>query len=186
MSDPCQEGDSGRLAAGAEAPLFPVRTVASTRSDHGIGAVTLGEFERELAEVAWFAHLGEPSPWDDGCVRIFGWEQWPGPGSELVLEFALVDRVYAVMVSRAGAAVPSCDPRQDAWHASAQCAWDAGYVAALTACVLSCGWPVPEDLAEVWNWYQAGHWPSGFTPAAGNPGGTDAEALDSPRRLLVY
>lgn len=24
------------------------------------------------------------------------------------------------------------------------------------------GWPVPDDLAEQWNWFEAGHWPTGF------------------------
>jgi hypothetical protein len=38
------------------------------------------------------------------------------------------------------------DPGRDAWHAPAQCVHAAGYVAALIACVLACGWPVPEDL----------------------------------------
>ncbi len=48
--------------AGAEAPWFPVRTAACTRTDHRISGLTLRDFERELAKVAWFAHLGEPSP----------------------------------------------------------------------------------------------------------------------------
>jgi hypothetical protein len=201
----------GCLGAGAERPRFRVRTVANTRLDHRIGAVTLGEFERELAEVAWFAHLGEPSPWDSGCVRISAWEQWPGPENALGEAFGLAfqdlcdgifaacaaaagdhlqvlfDRVYAAVRNRARAAVPSDDPDQDAWHAPTQCAWDAGYVAALIACVLACGWPVPEDLAEVWNWYEAGHWPSGFSGEPGDdPVDRDGKHLVFPRRLLVY
>ncbi len=192
-------------------PLFSIRTVANARRDHRISALTLGEFERELTEVAWFAHVGEPSPWDDGCVRIFGWEQWPGPEDEQVLDLALAhqdicdrifvscpqaaadhlqvlfDRVCTAVVSRAGAAVPLFDPERDAWHGPTQCAWDAGYAAALITCVLACGWPVPEDLAEVWNWYQAGHWPSGFTEETDDdPAGMDAADLNVPRRLLVY
>ena len=192
-------------------PWFRVRTVASTRRDHQIGAGTLGGFERGLAGVAWFAHLGEPSPWDGGCVRISAWEQWPGPENVLVVAFALMfqdlrdrifaacplpaagdmrvlfDRVSTAVVSLAGAVVPLFDLAEDAWYAPTQCAWDAGYVAALIACVLACGWPVPEDLVEVWNWYKAGHWPSGF---AGEPGDDRAvrggERLVFPRRLLVY
>jgi hypothetical protein len=202
-------GGAGCLA-GAETPRFRVRTVANARRDHQIGAVTLGDFERELAGVAWFARLGEPSPWDGGCVRISAWEQWPGPENALGEVFALAfqdlrdgifaacgpaaadhlqllfDRVCAAVVSGAGAAVASFDPGQDAWHAPAQCAWDAGYVAALIACVLACGWPVPEDLVEVWNWYEAGHWPSGFAGEPGDdPAGRDGEYLVFPRRLLV-
>ena len=209
MSDPDDGGDSGCLGAGAEAPRFRVWTVASTRRDRRIGALTLGEFERGVAEVAWFAHLGEPSSWDGGCARISAWEQWPGPENALGEAFGqafqdlrdrifgacpaaagdlqvLFDRVCASVVGRAGTAVP-LDPGGDAWHAPTQCVRDAGYVAALIACVLACGWPVPDDLAEMWNWYEAGHWPSGF---AGEPGdrlaGRSGEQLVFPRRLLVY
>ena len=53
----------------------------------------------------------------------------------------LFDRVSAVAVRHASASVPSFDSAEDAWHAPTQCAWDAGYVAALVACVLACGWP---------------------------------------------
>jgi hypothetical protein len=43
----------------------------------------------------------------------------------------------------ADTAVPF-DPGRDAWHAPAQCVHAAGYVAALIACVLACGWPGPK------------------------------------------
>lgn len=183
---------------GAEPPRFRVRTVANTRRDHQIYARTVGEFERVLARVAWFAHLGEPSPWDGGCVRISAWEQWPGPENALGETFALsfqdirhgifaacsptpaddlqvlFDRVCAAVRNRAAAAVPLYDPEHDAWHAPTQCAWDAGYVGALIACVLACGWPVPEDLVEVWNWYEAGtgHRASPVNPVMIRPTGT--------------
>lgn len=204
-------GGDGCLRAGAETPRFRVRTVANTRRDHQICAGTAGEFERVLAGVAWFAHLGEPSPWDGGCVRISAWEQWPGPENALGETFALsfqdirdgifaacssaaaddlqvlFDRVYAAVRNRAAAAVPLYDPERDAWHAPTQCAWDAGYVGALIACVLACGGPVPEDLVEVWNWYEAGHWPSCFASEPGDdPADRDGEHLVFPRRLLVY
>ena len=204
-------GGGGCPGAGTEMPRFQVRTVASTRQDHQIGARTPGEFERGPAGVAWFAHLGEPSPWDGGCVRISAWEQWPGPENALGDAFALMfqdlrdrifaacpppaadhlqvlfDRVNAAVVSAAGAALPLYDPEEDTWYAPAACVWEAGYVAALIACVLACGWPVPEDLVEVWNWYEAGHWPSGFArEPSDDPAVRDAEHLVFPRRLLVY
>jgi hypothetical protein len=201
-------GDSRDLGSG-EAPRFRVRTVANTRLNRRIGAVSAGEFERGLAGVAWFACLGKPSPRDGGCARIFAWEQWPGPENALGEAFgqalqdmqdrifaarpaaagdlpALFERVRAWAMSQARLAVPF-DPGQDAWHAPAQCVHDAGYAAALVACVLVCGWPVPDDLAETWNWFEAGHWPSGF---AGEPGdhlaGRSGRQLAFPRRLLVY
>jgi hypothetical protein len=67
----------------------------------------------------------------------------------------------------ADTAVP-VDPDRDAWHAPAQFVHAAGYVAALTACVLACCWPVPEDLAEMWNRLEAGHWLSGFADEPGD------------------
>ena len=169
------------------------------------------DFERELAQMAWFTHLGEPSPGDGGSARLSGWDQWPRPEDALVLELALncqdlhgrifascppasaghlqvlFDRVDADVVNRAGKAVPLFDPEQDAWHAPSECAWDAGYATALIACAVTCGWPVPEDLAEVWNWYRAGHWPSGFAKAASeDPAEMDTGDPVTPLRLLVY
>jgi hypothetical protein len=92
------------------------------------------------------------------------------------------DRVHALVLQQARTAVPYADD-QDAWHAPTQCVWDAAYWTALVACVLACRWPVPDDLVEVWNWYAAGHWPSGF---ADEPGDGPGEQLAFPRRLLVY
>jgi hypothetical protein len=201
-------GDSGGAGL-AEVPRFRVWTVANTRRDHRFGIRIAGEFERGLAGVPWFGHLGERSPWDDGCVRISGWEQWPGPENALGEAFgqalqdmhdrifaacpaaagdlrALFDGVRTSAVSHARVAVPF-DPGRDAWHAPTQCVHAAGYTAALIACVLACGWPVPEDLAEMWNWFETGHWPSGF---ADEPGDVlvsrSGRQLVFPRRLLVY
>jgi hypothetical protein len=40
---------------------------------------------------------------------------------------------------------------------------------------------------EVWNWYQAGHWPSGFAKEASEvPADMGTKNLASPLRLLVY
>jgi hypothetical protein len=191
-------------------PAFPVLTSANTRQDQPFGAVGPAEFERRLRTVVWFANLGKPSRWDNGCVRIFGWDQWPGPEHPPVTAaaeagqaihdaifaavFAAVstlaaqelrgrfDRVRALVLQQARTAVPY-DDAQDAWHAPTQCVWDAAWWTGLVACVLACGWSVPDDLVEVWNWYAAGHWPSGF---ADEPGDGPGEQLAFPRRLLVY
>lgn len=71
--------------------------------------------------------------------------------------------------------------------APTQCARDAGYTAALIGCVVACDWTVPEDLAELWNWYQAGHWPSGFAKTNATDQ-ADEHTQDSTNRLrlLVY
>ena len=200
---------SERLAAVRDAavpPTFPVLTVANTRQDQPVAAAGPAEFEHRLRTVPWFANLGRPSQWDRGCVRIARWDQWPGPEHPPVAAaaqaaqairdaaFAAVgapaagglrdtfDRVHALVLERARTAVPF-DDDQDAWHAPTQCVWDAAYWTALVACVLACGWPVPDDLVEAWNWYAAGHWPSGF---ADEPGDGPGRRLAYPRRLLVY
>jgi hypothetical protein len=187
-------------------PTFPVLTVANTRRDLPFAAVGLAELERRLLGVSWFASLGKPSRWDNGCVRISRWDQWPGPEHPPIAAAALAaqaihdavfaaadasaaaalhgtfDRVHALVLERARTAVPF-DPDEDTWHAPTQCVWDAAYWTALVACVLACGWTVPEDLVEVWNWYAAGHWPSGF---ADEPEDGPGRQLVYPRRLLVY
>jgi hypothetical protein len=53
--------------------------------------------------------------------------------------------------------------------------------------VLACGWPVPDDLTEIWAWFEAGHWPSGFTAEPGElPGDRYGKQPTFPRQLLVY
>lgn len=189
-------------------PRFPVRTTANTRQNRHMIVQSPDEFECGLGEVAWFANLGQPSPWDEGCVRFYAWDQWPGPengpGEALALTgqdmydriFAaspvaadalqtLFDRIGMIVTDRARTAVPF-DPEGDAWHGPTLCVWGAGYVAGLIGCVLASGWPVPHDLVELWNWFEAGHWPASFTHEPGD--GRDIFEYESafPRRLLVY
>src|SRR5215468_935775 len=127
------------------------------------------EFECGLGEVAWFANLGQPSPWDEGCARFYAWDQWPGPengpGEALALTSQdLRDRIFAASPVTAGALqtlfdrmgvivkdlartrVPF-DSQADAWHGPSQCVWDAAYMAGLVGCVLASSWAVPDDLA---------------------------------------
>jgi hypothetical protein len=189
-------------------PRFPELSVANIRLARRIGARTPDEFEHGLPQVGWFARLGMPSPWDGGCVRIFAWRHWPGPENAAVEAFALAqqdmknrifaeapapadlpalfDRVNTQVIAQARRFVPF-DPGQDAWHAPTLCVWEAGYTAALVACVLACDGPVPADLAETWAWFEAGHWPSGFAAEPGDfPGDRYGKRLSFPRRLLVY
>jgi hypothetical protein len=195
---------AGRIAS----PLFPVRTVANSRLSRQITAHSLDEFERSLGKVAWFANLGQPSPWDEGCVRIYAWDQWPGPnkGVAEALAFmaqdfydrifaasplgadalkALFDRMHEIVMDHAHTAVPF-DPEQDCFHAPSQCVWHAAYDAGLIACVLASGWPVPDDLVEEWNWFEAGHWPASFAHEPGDNPYMNGDEVTFPRRLLVY
>jgi len=189
-------------------PRFLELSVANIRLTRLIGARTPEEFERGLSQVEWFARLGMPSQWDSGCARISAWGHWPGPENAAVEAFALAqqdmkdrifagapaaaglpalfDRVNTQVMAQARRCVPF-DPGQDAWHAPTLCVWAAGFTAALVACVLACDWPVPDDLAEVWAWFEAGHWPSGFAAEPGDlPGDRYGKRLAFPRQLLVY
>ena len=188
-----------------DVPSFPVRTVANTRRSQRVAARSPAGFERVLGQVAWFAHLGELSRWDGNCVRMFAWDQWPGPENALGEIFGcgsqetydrifaasslaagdlqvLFDRGHAAVMRRARMAVPF-DPGQDSWHAPTQCVRQAAYTAGLIMCILGSGWPVPDDLVEEWNWFQAGHWPAGF---ADHPADMPENQLIFPRQLLVY
>jgi hypothetical protein len=154
----------------SEVPRFPVRTTANTRRDRPMIVQSPPEFERGLGEVAWFANLGQPSPWDEGCARFYAWDQWPGPengpGEALALTsqdmrdriFAaspraadalqtLFDRIGVIVKDRARTTVPF-DPEADAWHGPTQCVRDAAYVAGwLGACWRAAGW----SLMIWWN-----------------------------------
>jgi hypothetical protein len=99
---------------------------------------------------------------------------------------ALFDRVNTQVMAQARRFVPF-DPGQDAGHAPTLCVWEAGYTAALVACVLACGWRVPDDLTEVRAWFEAGHRPSGFAAEPGDlPGNRYGKGVAFPRQLLVY
>lgn len=185
-----------------------MRTVVNTRCEEFRFRARFPEqFERELDEVEWFAQLGEPSPWDGDCQRIFGWDQWPGPENaqgeafdgalqemhdltfahspvpeaELWLVF---DRTLMKVKALARAAL-GVEGEGDSWDPPTACIWSAGYTAALIMCVLASGWSVPDDLVEIWNWYAAGHWPSSFAGYPGDEGIRSGEKLVFPRQLLV-
>jgi hypothetical protein len=183
---------------------IPVSTFPNARRNRPIAARTLKEFEERLGSVAWFANIGRPSPWDHGCARMSLWEDWPGPENRLSDAFcrmhvvlrdrtvgtpadpdlqALFARMRMLTLSYARTEVPY-DPEEDCYHAPNQCVWDAAEVTAIIACALARDRPVPEDLVELWNWYEAGHWPSCFAREPGD--GPAHGALFFPRGLLVY
>lgn len=75
---------------------------------------------------------------------------------------------------------------EDAWHGPTQCVRDAADLAGLIGCVLASGWLVPADLMELWNWFEAGHWPASFAHEPGDERDIFAKESAFPRRLLVY
>ena len=154
--------------------------------------------ERELVSVKWFAEVSQPSSWDELSVRLADWDEWPGPENPRVLDLAL--ELQSLHDAVSGGATEdrrpdleqrmsdinqrvlndaknyvAFDPEQDAWHGPTQCVWDAAYTAGVIAGFQFLGWPVAEDLVELWAWYRSGHWPCGF----GDPDGAGL------RRLMV-
>lgn len=180
------------VATAAEHPLWP--------------APSADEFIEALAAVPWFRRIGQPSPWDDGCTRLPGWSDWPGPESEegalLQDEQRWVDavdryrrtfgrsdvadldrRVWADVVDMVEAAVPvpADDPYynpDDHYYPQNTCRAHAAVLAAVIACFLKLGWRVPADLEERWAWFAPGYWPCGYA--------FQDRVHEPPFRLLVF
>ena len=95
------------------------------------------------------------------------------------------DRLGAIVRDRASTAVPF-DPEADAWYGPTMCVLAAAYCAGLVGCVAASGWRVPDDLIELWTWFEAGHWPASFTAEPGDGRNIFEDETSFPRRLLVY
>ena len=152
-------------------------------------------FVASLESIPWLAHLGEPSPWDAGAVRLGHWDDWPGPEdapgvTPLALDGqAWLDALRAAdpgdfqtffeavrdRVLHLGFQVPGTDPTGDAWEPRTASVWGAAWAAALVASFLRQGWAIPEDLRETWAWFESGHWAAGY----------ESDPQAGPQRLLV-
>ena len=166
-----------------EAPTFPARTVPSSRARANWNRAG---FAAHLKDVRWFQRIGQASDWDAKSARLSSWDSWEGPevqGSAVLGEdqqrwfdtaveaartYGLFDvdarfkAVYQEIVTAARALVPEYDEREDSYHPPTISVHGAAYTGALIACWLDLGWPVPDDLLELWCWYEAGHWPCGY------------------------
>lgn len=174
----------------------PVLLKENARTDSYLNADNLTAFLASFDTIPWFAMLGEPSTWDEGCARIRDWSEWPGPESPEGEAFATHNqaiydwlgigntpelqqffyKIIDVATEKASTYVAAFDPEQDAWHGPSQCVHEAAYCAGLIACSISLNVPIHEDLQELWAWYQIGHWPSSFA----------GEIKNNETRLLVY
>jgi hypothetical protein len=168
-------------------PHFPILSVPNTRLDSTIS-------QRTWTDIAWFSSLFEPSPWDSGSVRLWRWDEWPGPEDAGCLEFALqrqhfldsleaefgspvtslFNQVSEDVRTTAQLLIPQ-HPGSDAWNAPTTAVWSAAWAAGLCASFAYTSWPVPDDFREEWIWLQSGHWPCGY----------EEESGIGPRRLLV-
>ncbi len=156
-------------------------------------------FLHTLEQVPWFAHLGKPTARDSMVVRLADWDDGPGPEASAVMAhderlmawhdalFAaageqvaearlLWDRIAQRVVTLTADKVPYVDD-EDAWYGPTACVGYAAHTAGLGGCSLLLGHLVSAELADMWGWYQAGHWPCGYAsiPADASLG-----------RLLVY
>ena len=128
-------------------------------------------FTEKVSGMAWFAHLGEPSPWDQMCVRLWDWSDWGGPevGTEQLScqaqaihdQFVVTDSLSQYFDQVTKEVVPF-DDEEDAWHAPNTAVWMAAWCVGLISVLLTIDTAVPPDLMEQWAWYATGHWPSGY------------------------
>jgi hypothetical protein len=168
----------------------------------------VNQFIRALPDVPWFLNLGEPHPRDLEVIRIYSWDDWPGPEggwcdwlgrySAVVRERieadhsarqgeldALWQKIEGTVLRLASGNVPLFDPDEDAWHGPTTCVWSAAYTACLVSWHLLLSCPLPERVVTEWDWYAAGHWPCDF--AEEPPGYLDESAVNvAAGKLLVY
>jgi hypothetical protein len=186
------EREAGRrVAPVVTRPSFATRTAPNARARKALALPRDAEtFEAHVRTLAWFRCIGEPSVFDVGCQRLRDWDAWPGPedpgvGALHAQEaewfdavaiaartlgrgeiLAAADRVEAAVVEAARQRVPF-DEEEDAWHGPTLCVREVAYCAKIVTAFTLIGWPVPDDLAERWAWYEAGHWPCGYADASG-------------------
>jgi hypothetical protein len=159
------------------------------------------EFVDLALALPWFSRVGQPSDWDDRCVRLGKWTDWPGPESEegalfyddqewidAVRRAAEADgppdllprreQIRRAVIAAARPAVPDNEGDDDPYLGWNTCLAHAGQITATIASFLTLGWPVPADLEARWAWFAAGHWPCGYAygPRPHLP----------PYRLLVF
>jgi hypothetical protein len=171
-------------------------------------APDLPAFLALLRNVPWFLNLGKSHSRDRNVARIHSWDQWLGPERgfgdwfgrypAVVRERMEADhtnqrtdleavwlQIESLVMECAIPNVPEYDKKQDAWYGPTTCVWQAGYTAALIGCHLLLKRPLPEPIAQEWDWFADGHWPCDY---AEEPHGYGDEALiDVPAtKLLVY
>lgn len=170
-------------------------------------APSLPQFIDSLQYVPWFRNLGRPNTRDRQVKRIHRWQEWQGPEAgygdwfgrfpALVREQMEADhptrkaelnqtwnRIELSVIELAIPHVPDYDAEQDAWYGPTACVWQAGYNAALVGCHLQLGRPLPEPIADQWDWLLEGHWPCDY---AEEPLGYWTSLIDVPAsRLVVF
>ncbi len=150
---------------------------------------TSESFVESLAEVHWFKAIGQPLL-EDGVVHLSSCDEWPGPEDARVEAFfckqqsfhdeleassgtrrselvALWDAIHRRVFEAAGPVI-GYDPAQDAWHGPSTATWHAAWTAGLVAWCQALQHPVPDWLAQQWDWFRRGRWPAGFASLGKN------------------
>ena len=149
-------------------------------------ASQLTDFLSDLRVIPWLKNVGQPSPLDRDVLRIYSWDEWPGPeepGSEIQASLylrwkeeltsddpqgnlpALFEEIQSEVRALARSNV-AYDDNQDAWYGPNASVWAAGWLAAVIGCRVARGKSVGEYNREdqwapaaEWHWFRHGHWP---------------------------
>lgn len=190
----------GHTSAGMAVPQFQTRSVAAVRRTESPFPRNVEELDARMLEFVSFGNLGKPSQYDDALTRILGFEEWPGPEDERAVSLTTQLQTWIDASQRAllagGLDIASAKPLLERLRLSAErsltlskaeeddpyapryaCLTQLELVVRTTAAFLVLGWPVPEDLRELFLLYEAGHWPCGYAEGIG--GASD------PVKLLV-
>jgi hypothetical protein len=151
-------------------------------------------------QLPWFEHLGQPNERDGEVRRITSWDEWPGgdaPGvtayfyqagewrkglldeagdhrSEIEAQWKRIEqKVLTHVASRV-----AYKPGRDTYYGPNLAAHDAAFMVSLVACHCMLGLHLPAELECIWWWYQAGHWPCGYTEGT--------ELFEPSGLLIVY
>ena len=190
----------GRAPSRLEAPRFVCYSLPAARRRAEPFPSTLDELYRRARFEALFDNLGKPSPDDDALVRIYDFDDWPGPESEetgsldVEMQSFINTSTQALRVTSAdlsgsrplldrlreqAAAKLALRPGEedDPYSPPTSCLAHFDVLLETIAAFLVLGWQVPEDLVELFLLYEAGHWPCGYSESIGS--------ASAPVKLLV-
>lgn len=110
--------------------------------------------------------------------RLMAWHDalFVAAGHQAAEARLLWDRIAQKVITLTVDTVPYAE-EEDAWSGLTACVGFAAHTACLVGCSFLLGRPVSAELATMWGWYQAGHWPCGYA---------SIPVDDFPGRLLVY
>ncbi|GLL07536.1 WD40 repeat domain-containing protein [Dactylosporangium matsuzakiense] len=177
----------------AQSPPQPTWSalLAETTGPNSRLTATATEFITQALRLPWFTHIGQPSAWDDTCVRLTDWIDCPEPPDNRdefveqqhrwidaikiaartfnrpeLTEF--FERTRQQVINAVRQHVPY-DDSSDSYDPPTRSVWDAADTAATIASFLELGWSIPTDLERRWAWFAAGHWPCEPDRTGGGP-----------------